>query len=336
MILVTGGTGFVGAHLLYHLCLQDDKIRAIYRSKSTLEKTKKVFSYYTQDDSLFNTIEWFKADITKVPEMILAFEGVRQVYHCAAFISFNPKDYIEMRKINIHGSAIVANLAIDAKVDKLCYVSSIAAVGDAKIGEEFIDETCEWNKELDNSGYSITKFGGEMEMWRASQEGVDVVIVNPGVILGSGFWSSGSSKLFSQVYDGFKYFTEGVTGFVGVKDVVKLMILLMQSSIKTERFILVSENKTYKEVLCTIADSLHKKRPSVKVKPWQTAIFWRLAWVLSKITGKEPLLSKYSARSAHTISKYSSAKIKNKLDFSFTAIDDIIEETAKNYIKSLA
>jgi len=324
MILVTGGTGLVGSHLLYHLTLKNDEIRATYRTKSSLEKVKKVFSYYTSDTSLFDKIEWCKADITKVPDMILAFKSVKQVYHCAAFISFNPKDYIEMRKVNIHGTAIVVNLCIDAKVDKLCYVSSIAAVGDAKIGQEFIDETCEWNKELDNSGYSITKFGGEMEVWRASQEGVDVVIVNPGVILGSGFWDAGSGKLFSQVYHGFNYYTEGVTGFVSVQDVVKAMIQLVDSTIKNERFILISENKTYKEVLFEIADAFGKKRPSVKIKKWQTELFWRFAWVVSKITGVTPLLSKYSARSAHTISKYSSKKIKEKLDFEFEDVQDSI------------
>ena len=324
MILVTGCTGLVGSHLLYHLTLKNDEIRATYRTKSSLEKVKKVFSYYTSDTNLFDKIEWCKADITKVPDMILAFKSVNQVYHCAAFISFNPKDYIEMRKVNIHGTAIVVNLCINAKVDKLCYVSSIAAVGDAKIGQEFIDETCEWNKELDNSGYSITKFGGEMEVWRASQEGVDVVIVNPGVILGSGFWDAGSGKLFSQVYHGFNYYTEGVTGFVSVQDVVKAMIQLVNSSIKNERFILVSENKTYKEVLFAIADAFGKKRPSVKIKKWQTELFWRFAWMVSKITGVTPLLSKYSARSAHTISKYSSKKIKEKLDFDFEDVQDSI------------
>ena len=325
MILVTGGTGLVGSHLLYYLTLKNDEIRATYRTKSSLEKVKKVFSYYTSDTSLFDKIEWCKADITKVPDMILAFKSVNQVYHCAAFISFNPKDYIEMRKVNIHGTAIIVNLCIDAKVDKLCYVSSIAAVGDAKIGQEFIDETCEWNKELDNSGYSITKFGGEMEVWRASQEGVDVVIVNPGVILGSGFWDAGSGKLFSQVYHGFNYYTEGVTGFVSVQDVVKAMIQLVDSTIKNERFILISENKTYKEVLFEIADAFGKKRPSVKIKRWQTELFWRFAWVVSKITGVTPLLSKYSARSAHTISKYSSKKIKEKLDFNFEDVQDSIK-----------
>lgn len=263
MILVTGGTGLVGAHLLYHLIKNDEKIRAIYRSEEKIKAVEKVFYYYTDDTSLITKIDWFKADITEVPAMIPAFKNIEKVYHCAAFISFNPKDYREMRKVNIHGTAIIVNLAIDAKVKKMCFVGSIASVGDALNGQ-LITEENEWNKEEDNSGYSITKFGAEMEVWRASQEGVEVVIVNPGVILGSGFWFAGSGKLFSQVYNGFKYFTEGITGFIGVKDVVKTMMFLMDSNIKNERFILVSENKTYKEVFFLIADAFGKKDHQLK------------------------------------------------------------------------
>jgi dihydroflavonol-4-reductase len=332
MILVTGGTGLVGSHLLYHLSLQNDTIRAVYRTESSLKKVKNVFSFYTDDKNLFDKIEWFLADITNVPSMIPAFFDVSHVYHCAAFISFNPKDYREMRKVNIHGTAIVVNLCIDAKIDKLCYVSSIATVGNS-LKRDLCTEEDEWNKELNNSGYSITKFGAEMEIWRASQEDVDVVIVNPGVILGSGFWTAGSGKLFSQVYNGFQFYTEGITGFVSVQDVVKPMILLMNSDVKNERFILVSQNKSFKEIFFLIADAFGKKRPSKKIKSWQTNIFWRIAWLLSKITGKEPLLSKYSARSAHAVSKYSSEKIEKTLNFKFENIDKSVEEICKNYLK---
>ncbi|QTD36540.1 SDR family oxidoreductase [Polaribacter batillariae] len=330
MILVTGGTGLVGAHLLYHLVKSDEKIRAIYRSKEKIDAVKKVFSYYSNDATLIAKIEWFKADITEVPTMIPAFVGVKKVYHCAAFISFNPKDYREMRKVNIHGTAIIVNLSIDAKVDKLCFVGSIASVGDAVNGG-LITEENEWNKEADNSGYSITKFGAEMEVWRASQENVKVAIVNPGVILGSGFWDTGSGKLFTQIYNGFKYYTEGVTGFVGVQDVVKAMILYMNSNVKNERFILVSENKSFKEIFFLIADAFGKKRPSKKVKPWQTVIFWRFSAFVSKITGVAPLLSKYSARSAHSVSKYSSEKFKKTFNFQFEKIENVIINVSKNY-----
>ena len=330
MILVTGGTGLVGAHLLYHLIKNDEKIRAIYRSEEKIKAVAKVFSYYTNDDSLVSKIEWIKADITDVPSMIPAFIGIDKVYHCAAFISFNPKDYREMRKVNIHGTAIVVNLSIDAKIKKLCFVGSIASVGDSLNGQPITEEN-EWNKELDNSGYSITKFGAEMEVWRASQEGIEVVIVNPGVVLGSGFWSSGSGKLFSQVFKGFNYYTEGITGFVGVKDVVKSMILLMNSDVKNERFILVSENKTYKDILFLIADAFGKKRPSKKIKPWQTTVLWRVSSILSFFTRKEPLLSKYSAKSAHEISKYSSEKIKETINFQFEEVETVIKEVCNKF-----
>ena len=328
MILVTGGTGLVGSHLLYHLCLQNVAIRAIYRTKSSLENVKKVFRYYTEDENLFSKIEWYQADITDVPKMIPAFSDVKHVYHCAAFISFNPKDYRKMRKVNIHGTAIIVNLCIAAKIEKLCFVSSIAAVGDSLKGK-IVTEENEWNKELDNSGYSITKFGAEMEVWRASQEGVDVVVVNPGVILGSGFWNSGSGKLFSQVNNGFRFYTEGVTGFVSVQDVVKPMILLMNSPVKNERFILISENKSFKEIFFLIADTLGKSRPSIKIKPWQTNLFWRFAWCVSKIARKEPLLSKYSARSAHSVAEYSSEKIQKKINYQFEDLEKSVQRISK-------
>jgi nucleoside-diphosphate-sugar epimerase len=263
--------------------------------------------------------------------MIPAFVGIEKVYHCAAFISFNPKDYIQMRKVNIHGTAIIVNLSIAAKIKKLCFVGSISAVGDAVNGG-LITEENEWNKERDNSGYSITKFGAEMEVWRASQEGVDVVIVNPGVILGSGFWQSGSGKLFSQVFNGFQYYTEGITGFVSVKDVVKAMVLLMNSEVKNERFILVSENKTYKEVLFSIAAAFGKKQPSVKINAWQTAILWRISSMISRATGKEALISKYAAKSAHEFSKYSSKKMEETLPFQFEEVENTIQHVCKEYL----
>ena len=332
MILVTGGTGLVGAHLLYHLTKNDEKIRAIYRSKEKIEVVKKVFSYYTDDPSLIKKITWFKADITDVPSMVPAFIGIEKVYHCAAFISFNPKDYVAMRKVNIHGTAIIVNLSIDAKIKKLCFVGSVAAIGDSLNGE-LITEENEWNKDLDNSGYSITKFGAEMEVWRASQEDVEVVIVNPGVILGAGFWTTGSGKLFHQVYHRFKYYTMGVTGFVGVKDVVAAMILLMNSNVKNERFILVSENKTYRELFFLIADTFGKKRPVINIKPWQIALFWRCYSVISRFTRKEPLLSKYAAKSAHEVSEYSSRKIRDTLNFKFEKIASVVKEVCNNYKK---
>ena len=335
MILVTGATGFVGAHLLYQLAETNEHVRAIYRSEKTIEKVTEVFSLYGANASLISKIEWFKADITDVPSMIPAFYGVKKVYHCAAFISFNPKDYREMRKVNIHGTAIIVNLSIDAKVNKICFVSSIASIGNSIYGEPSTEEN-EWNSQDDNSGYSITKFGAEMEVWRASQEGVDVVIVNPGIILGGGFWNAGSGKIFTKIFHGLKFYTEGKTGFVGVKDVVKTMVFLTNSTIKNERFILVSENKSYKEVFFLIADALKKKRPYKRIHRWKMELLWRVSSFLSIITGKEPLLSKYAAKSANSTSLYTSKKVQEILPFKFQTIEAVVKEVSENYPTTLS
>ncbi len=331
MILVTGGTGLVGSHLLYHLTLKNDKIRAIYRTEQKREHVKKIFSYYT-DDVLhyFSKIDWIQADITDTPSLEPVFDAISEVYHCAALVSFNPKDYRKMRQVNIEGTANVVNFSIEAKVKKFCFVSSIAAVGDSINGKPITEEN-EWNDNDDNHGYAITKYGAEMEVWRGSQEGLDVVIVNPGVILGSGFWQEGSGKLFSQINNGFKFYTEGVTGFVCVQDVVKSMIELMESNIRNEQFILVSENKSFKGILFAIADGLNKKRPTIKVSKLLTSISWRIDWFLTKITNKEPLLTKNSAKSSHNTSNYSSEKIVTELNFNFNPIRNSIKQISKRF-----
>ncbi|MFD1292955.1 SDR family oxidoreductase [Lutibacter holmesii] len=320
MILVTGGTGLVGAHLLYHLSLENETIKAIHRSTSNLEAVKNVFSYYTEAyEQLFQKIEWIEADITDVFALELAFKNVTKVYHCAALISFHEKDYRAMRKINIDGTANIVNFCIEKNVSKLCFVSSIAAVGKA-LPDTLINEDAEWDIEKSNYGYAITKYGAEMEVWRASQEGIPVVIVNPGVILGPGFWNSGSGQLFKNIFNGFKFYTEGVTGYVAVNDVVKAMLQLMNSTIKNERFILVAENKSFKNVFDVIAENFDKKPPTIKVSKFMSAIGWRFEKVKYWFTRKRPLLSKQSAESMHAQRFYSSEKLEKALNFKFEPI----------------
>ena len=335
MILVTGGTGLVGSHLLYQLVIQKENIIAIHRKSSDLSAVKKVFSYYTDNyEALFSSIRWIEADITNISSLAKAFKGVTRVYHSAALISFDSNDYRIMRKINIEGTANIVNLCITNQIQKLCFVSSIAAVGKSLPTKE-ITEHNEWDVVDNNYGYAISKYGAEIEIWRASQEGVDVVIVNPGIILGSGFWQSGSGKIFSNIYNGFKFYTEGITGFVGVDDLVTVMINLMKSNIKNERYILVSENESFKNVFFAIADGFNRKKPSIQVSKLQSGLVWRLGWILHKITRKKQLLTRQSANSAHNKYKFSNKKIIRALDFEFEPLKDTIQSACKNFLKDV-
>ena len=331
MILVTGGTGLVGSHLLYQLTLQNEEVIAIHRKSSDLNAVKKVFSYYTDNvEQLFSSIQWLEADITDVPSLSLAFENVTSVYHSAALISFKKADYNKMRSVNIVGTANIVNLCIANNIDKLCFVSSVAAIGKGQNGDDLTEED-DWSIEENNYGYAISKYGAEIEVRRASQEGIDVVIVNPGVILGSGFWENGPGKLFDKAFNEFNFYAEGVTGFVGVTDLVAIMMQLMKSTIKNERYILISENASFKEVLYTIADSFGKKKPSIKVTKFMTGVAWRFEWVLSKLFNKDPLFTKQSATSAHNKYYFSNKKIKKALGFEFEPLQDTIQTVCNNF-----
>ncbi|MDZ7612487.1 MAG: NAD-dependent epimerase/dehydratase family protein [Flavobacteriaceae bacterium] len=261
MILVTGGTGFVGSHLLFQLSLEYDKIRATYRKQSDLALVRRVFSYYSnQSDALFKIIEWVQADIDDVSELEPAFTGVSKVFHCAALVSFDQKDFSLMRKVNVEGTSNIANLCIVKSVKKFCFVSSIATLEMTRPNEPITEDNI-WTTNKGKSVYALTKRAAEMEVWRACQEGVGCIIVNPGVIIGPGFWNAGTGKIFSKVKRGLSYYPVGKTGFVGVNDVAKAMIALMKSDIKNESFILVSENLFLKDLLFKIADSMNVKRP---------------------------------------------------------------------------
>lgn len=329
MILITGGTGLVGAHLLLNLVDKETAIRAIYRKTSAIEKTKSLFQLY-QKQQLFSKIDWVQADIIDVSALAIAFNNIDYVYHCAGLISYDPNDEELLRKVNIEGTANIVNLCIDNEIKKLCHVSSIAALGNIAAHETQVTEETEWNPEALHSDYAISKYGAEMEIWRGQQEGLNVVIVNPGIIFGAGFLNQGSGLFFSSLKKGFRFYTNGTTGYVGVTDVVKIMIQLMDSDISGERFIVIAENVSFKEVIFSIAEKLDAKKPKIEAKPLMTAIGWRLDWFVSTLFRTKRKLSKYSANSLHSSDFISNEKIKNPevsgLNFEFQSIESVIKE----------
>lgn len=333
MILVTGGTGLVGAHLLYKLSSNNERVRAIYRNEKKLSNTKNVFSCYTEDyEAIFDSIEWIKADILDIQALTKVFKGITKVYHCAAFVSFEPDKYQLLRKTNIEGTANIVNLSIANSIEKLCYVSSIATLG-TTLDNTLINEETIWDPEADNNVYAITKYGAEIEVWRGTQEGLNAVIVNPGVILGAGIWRYGSGSLFKKAKNGLKFYTKGTVGLISVEDVVSIMMALMTSKIINERFVLVAENWTYKKFLQALAKSVNKKVPEKIASQSILNVVWKLDWLNHKITGKRRRLTKHIANSLSTETYYSSDKIKKALDYEFKAVDKTIISVGQAYQK---
>ncbi|MFC7356430.1 NAD-dependent epimerase/dehydratase family protein [Jejudonia soesokkakensis] len=331
MILVTGGTGLVGSHLLYFLLKDGATVRAIHRTSSDLEAVKKIFFYYSENaEALFKKIDWVEANITDIPALSEAFKGITHVYHAAAYISFDPKNYYKLKKSNIEGTANIVNLCLANKIQKLCYVSSVATLGETLNGA-LIDEKTQWNPEEKNSVYAITKFGAEMEVWRGAQEGLDVVIVNPGVILGEGFWDSGSGSIFKQAAKGIPFYFGGGIGVVDVKDVVNIMLQLMKSDIVHNNYILVSENVSYKKFLSEIATSLGKKPPTKEAPKWILNVVRFFDWLAAILFGTKRKLLKSTVKSMYTTSFYDASKIREEVDYTFLPFEETVSRVATIY-----
>jgi nucleoside-diphosphate-sugar epimerase len=329
MILVTGGTGLVGAHLLLHLIesenIRPGKIRAIYRNSSTIKKTESLFKLYNKL-SLFVTIEWIQGDIIDITTLEHAFKGIDYVYHSAALISFEPKDEGLLRKTNIEGTANIVNFCLAKGIKKLCFISSTAALGDLAGNETVITEETEWNPEKPHSDYAISKYGAEMEIWRGQQEGLDVIIVNPGIIIGPGFEEQGSGLLFTKIANGLPYYTLGTTGFIAVSDVVIMAVTLMKSAVRNERFILIAKNIGFREILNTIADALKVRRPLRHMKPYLIEMGWRVDWLLATILRKKRKITRATAKASYSKNNYSNEKIKKVLKTDFLDVQQYIKE----------
>jgi dihydroflavonol-4-reductase len=327
MILVTGGTGLVGSHLLFELTNQGKSVRALKRETSNLGIIEKLFNAYSHSpQKQLNLIEWIEGDVEDYASILDALEGVDEVYHCAAMVSFAKKDSVKMLEVNVNGTANIVDACLEVGVKKFCHVSSIASLGSAN-ADNVVNEESPWGKSKEKSGYAISKFRSEMEVWRGIELGLNSVIVNPSVIIGPCSWESGSGLYFSTVAKGFPFYTLGATGYVDVRDVVKSMLQLMDKNVFGKRYVLNSENITHKEAFSLIALAMGKKPPSIKVPPLMTKMVWPMAWFVSLFTRKAPAITKDTARSAHSKTYYSSELIHKELGIEFIPISEAIRNT---------
>lgn len=318
MILITGATGFLGSELAKQMAGKSEKMRCLKRGTSAIPSILQSYAHH---------IEWFEADVLDIFALENALEGITQVYHCAAMVSFNPADRKIMIKTNVEGTANLVNLCLLKNI-RLLHVSSISAVGEGKPGE-LINENHHLEYTTGSNAYAISKYESEMEVWRGIAEGLDAVIVNPSIIIGASAGAKGSGRIFETVRQGLKFYTSGSCGLVDVQDVSASMIALMEGNISQERFIINAENWTYKSLFDTTAKIFNVKPPQVLVKPWLMEIAWRAARFISLITGKTASLDKISARAASTHKNYDSTKIKKAIGIEFRPVTDSILDIAQ-------
>ncbi len=316
-ILVTGATGLVGTYLVRALVENGfTNIRALKRKESDL----------TLLADIQHLITWNEGDVLYIDTLEDALEGVEKVYHCAAMVSYDSRDRAALMQVNVEGTANVVNLCLEKNIKKLLHVSSIAAIGKDK-NQKIITEKSKWANTPNLTQYAISKYLSEQEVWRGEAEGLDVLIVNPSIILGGGQWGKSSTALFKQVWDGLRFYPVGSTGFVDVRDVARLMIDAMESEVCNERFIVSGENLSFKTVFSLIAKNMNKKEPNIKVTPFLSAIAWRLEWLRSRFTGKKVLITRETAQVSAQNHHFDNQKSIDFFKFQYTPLEKTIEET---------
>jgi len=285
--LVTGATGLVGSNLCRYLIRKGETVYALHRKSSRFDLLNDVYAQ----------INWIEGDLQDISSLYDICQKTDFVYHVAAKVSYQKNEHNLMYACNVKGTQTVVNAAL---------------AGPAK---NIIDEQNE--PESWNSKYGHSKYLGELEVWRAQAEGMPTVIVNPSVIIGGGYWSENSGKLFTQMHQGFPYYSKGATGFVDVRDVVKIMHQLMHSTIEEERFLVSAENRSYKNLFEAIAQELNVKAPNKSPNKHVLKLALFADWWKSKLTNQPRFLTRELIETANITSKYGNNKLTGLINYNY-------------------
>jgi dihydroflavonol-4-reductase len=319
MILVTGASGFLGSELVKQLIANGESVRIIVRPSSDISDLA----------SIKDKIEIMEGDILDVPSLEIAMDGIEKIYHSAAVIGYDDSFYDSMYKCNIEGTANVVNVALTKGIKKLLHVSSIAAIGGKP--NDLITEETKWEKNEWTTHYGITKMLAEREVWRAEQEGLEVVVVNPGIILGS---SSNENKatmrVFKRIASGkMPFYSNGTNGFIDVRDVARICIQLMNSPVHSERFILINQNLSFKDYFERIAKRLNVQPPKRALNKTLGNVFLFADWMASTLSRRKRSFTKEIFKVSMEHFEYSNEKIKRQLDYTFIPFDETIDTIAQ-------
>jgi nucleoside-diphosphate-sugar epimerase len=329
---VTGGTGMLGAHLLQQLTAAGEQVIALKRDSSSLRITEKVFAAYSPDPQKhWQQITWVTGDVTDYFSLEEGMVGADKIFHAAGYISMNKKDRHKLEKINVEGTANIVNAALHLGIKRLVHVSSVTALGQAAADGELISEKTPWKNSPLNTHYAVTKQAGEREVWRGSEEGLDVLVFHPGLIVGHGDWDSGTGRMIKALADGLAFYTGGVNGWVDVRDVARALIYAEGLGLSGERFILSAENKSLKSAFDELCDLFGSRKPYLRAGKGLLNLAATFESVKCFFTGGEPLVTRESALTACLKSAYDNSKLISLTDFRYTPLRDTFREVVERY-----
>lgn len=323
-IFITGATGFIGSYITRYLTEQEYKqifcLVRVNSDRSLLEDA-------------IPSINWLTGDLQDFVLLDEYISTMDIVIHAAALVSFDPNDKKMLEEINVQGTATLVNLSLAHKIEKFIYISSISSLGRTDAGNE-IDERSSWKDSPDNSNYAISKYKGELEVWRGMEEGLNACILNPGIVLGAGKWGKSSTRLFDYIYNGGRFISQGINSFVDVRDVAIICEKALTLDIRHDRFILSAENSSYKDIFQKIALNLNKSIPNIQIPFWMGGIIWRMFKIWAAYSGSKPLITKETYRTSNRSYYYVNRKSVKLFKHKYIPIDKTIQETSEILLES--
>lgn len=330
MVFVTGATGILGRVIVLELLKKGKKVRAAKRPASNLDDVKHSYTFYTENpEGFFDKIEWVDVDFDDIQSIQDALAGVTEVYHCAAKVGFNPGDNKEIYHTNVKGTENLLYACEGCRVTKFLHVSSIAVLDLFNENGE-LDESSDFNPKEEHSAYAISKHLSEMEVWRASAEGLNTIIINPGMIVGSGNWGNSSGDIFPTLENNSFTFAGG-TSYADVRDVAKISVKLMEQNIFGERFVIISENKRYADLAKQVRKELGLKEAKV-LSRFQLNMGILANTLFGWLIPKLRMVTRSNVEAISGMNIVSNKKVRERLNYTFIPLEQTIDFHLKNYI----
>lgn len=309
-IFITGITGLLGSYVAKEFA----SLGEIHGFKRPSSSTRLL-------EGVGFPIHWHEGSISDIGSIDQALKGMDLVIHCAGKVSFFKKDEEELFEVNVKGTANLINAMLYSEVNKLIHVSSVSALG-RNPEVTVVDEEHKWVDSPLNTKYGTSKYWGELEAWRGEQEGLDLIVVNPSVLLGKIKDDRSSTSIYSYVLKNSSYYPKGSINFLDVRDAARIIKELFKNNCWGNRFILNNQSIKYKEFFKIMAVAFGKKAPNKPVNDFllKSGLFFiglgrRLGLTKNPLNRQTAMLTQQDI-------KFENKKINEVIQFEYTPLEE--------------
>jgi len=330
-VFITGATGIVGSHMLIRLLRAGNNVRVFVRENSNRQVIKNALDY---NGLSHERLEYVVGDISDPYGLKSAMADCEEVYHCAAMVSFDPLLTNRLVEVNAGGTANIVNACLELGVQRLCYISSTAAIGDVWV-DGYLTEQSAWTTDKGRSGYSLSKRYAELEVWRGREEGLNALIVNPGLVVGAGNWGESSTTIILSCENGMTLYPSGSNGFVGADDIARFCLEGMEKAWFNGSYLLIAENLSFKEFFGHCTDAFGSRTPKIGIPKSLAKVGQLLLMMLEALRINFLSITSQNIDSAYRTAVYSNEQAV-AMGFEFMPVKSAIKKMVDQYKKEKA